>query len=176
MVQLQVGQVFFAFSANIDAQIYDTWQHYISVWNAGGRGQKAVDMVAVENGVISVSWFIEVKDFRVITSPPKPCNIAGLAGTVAQKVNDTLAGLRHAANNAQSQLERTHARNAIAASRQRIVLHLEPHAGTHTHLFPSGFPANVLQKLKQLAGNIDTHPLVLDIASTPRAGVPWAAS
>jgi hypothetical protein len=56
------------------------------------------------------------------------------------------------------------------------VLHLEPYAGDTSTLFPSGFAASVLQKLKQLVKNTDPNPLVLNIANTPAAGVPWIVS
>ncbi|MBT9557536.1 MAG: hypothetical protein IV100_15965 [Myxococcales bacterium] len=41
------------------------------------------------------------------------------------------------------------------------------------HLFPREFSADVLQKLKRLVADVAPGPLVLDIARTERAGVPW---
>ena len=54
--------------------------------------------------------------------------------------------------------------------------HLEPHVGAHSALFPSGFAASVLQRLKQLVRTIDPNPLVLNIADTALVGVPWAVT
>jgi hypothetical protein len=173
MPALQVDSLHFTFAPSVAAQRYDTWQHYTTVWNAAG-GQKGMDVVAIENAV--VTWLIEAKDFRVITLPPKPSHISGLAQTVADKVTDTLGGLADAAANAAVASEKNHATNALATPAERVVLHLEPHTGHHSALFPVGFPAGVLQKLKQLVKAIDPNPLVLNIANTPQSGVPWAVA
>jgi hypothetical protein len=174
MPVLQVESFQFTFNPDVAAQCYDQWQHYRNIWNTGGRNQKAVDVIAVENPAApAATWLIEAKDFRVVTDPPKPSHIAGLAETVASKAEDSLAGLAHAAANASVVLEKNHAAIAMASPTKRIVLHLEPHTGPHTALFPAGFPASVLQKLRQLVKAIDPNPLILNIANTPAAGVPW---
>ena len=178
MVTLTVDTLTFTFTAVVvDAQIYDKWVHYITVWNAPPGGIKAVDVVAVETGTPpNICWLIEAKDFRVIHNPPKPCNIGGLAQFVADKVQDTLAGLNDAAVHAVTPAELSLAKLAVSASTTRVVLHLEPHVGPHTALFPVGFSASVLQKLKQLVRTIDPNPLVLNIADTPLVGVPWSVT
>jgi hypothetical protein len=177
MPVLQVDSFQFAFAATVVAHSYDQWQHYLNVWNTAGRNQKAVDVVAVENPAAPTNvWLIEAKDFRIISHPPRPSNLAQLPETVAIKVEHTLAGLADAAVAAADALERSHASIAIAARTKRIVLHLEPHTGQHTALFPARFSANVLQKLKQLVKTTDPNPLVLDIEHTPGAGVPWTVA
>lgn len=178
MVTRQVDTLTFAFTATVkDAQIYDKWVHYTTVWNAPPGGQKAVDVVAVETGnPPSICWMIEVKDFRVITNPPKPSNIGGLAQFVADKVHDSIAGLNHAASNAATPTEKSLATMAVSATAKRVVLHLEPHVGVHSALFPAGFAASVFQKLRQLVPAIDPNPLVLNIADTPSVGVPWTVT
>ena len=178
MPTLQVDRLTFLFTATVTAQCYDKWQHYSAVWNAAG-GQKAVDVVAVEGPVPpTVTWLIEAKDFRIINiaSPPKPSNIGGLPQQVFGKVTDSIAGLRDAVLNAADASEKGHASNAIAAPAVRIVLHLEPHVGPHTALFPTGFAASVLQGLRQLVKAIDPNPLVLNIANTAVAAVPWTVT
>lgn len=174
MPTLQVDTLLFNFAPTIVAENYDHWQHYMNVWNAAGRNQKAMDVVCVENPAApTTTWLIEAKDFRIITNPPRPTHIATLPETVAAKAGDTLAGLADAAANAAVVSEKNHAAIALAAPTKRVVLHLEPHVGPHTALFPRGFPASVLQKLRQLVKTTDPNPLVLDIANTPAAGVPW---
>ena len=174
MPTLQVDSFLFTFAATVAAESYDQWHHYLNVWNRAGQDQKAVDVVAVENPAApAISWLIEAKDFRTINYPPRPSNLAQLPETVAAKAEHTLAGLADAAANAAIALERNHAAIAIAAHTKRIVLHLEPHTGPHTALFPMGFAASVLQKLRQLVKATDPNPLVLDIANTPTADVPW---
>ncbi len=176
MIVLQVDTFVVTFAPSVAAaQIYDTWKHYTQVRNAPGMQQKAVDVVAVE-GVFPLFtlWLIEAKDFRVITNPPRPSNLGKLAETVASKARDTLSGLKDAAIHAADASERDHAANAITATSVRIVLHLEPHVGPHTALFPANFTASVFQKLRQLVKSIDPNPLVLSIANTSASGVPWS--
>ncbi|MGO8688655.1 MAG: hypothetical protein ACLQLG_03395 [Thermoguttaceae bacterium] len=173
MPAVKVDSLEFNFAPTIQAQRYETWQHYTMVWNAAG-GQKAVDVVAVETVAPPMTaWLIEAKDFRVITNPPRPSNIGGLAQTVTDKAAHTLAGLTDAAANAAVAAEKAFAISALSANSNRVVLHLEPHTGPHSALFPAGFPASVLQKLKQLVRAIDPNPLVLSMANTAAAGVPW---
>jgi len=177
MPTLQVDTLKFDFNVGVAAQIYDRWQHYLVVWNVPG-GQKAVDVVAVEGAPPQgTTWLIEAKDFRVIgVYPPKPSNIAGLAQFVAEKAAHTLAGLTHASGHAVVAGEKKHAADALASATRRIVLHLEPHTGPRTALFPTGFAASVLQKLRQLAKALDPNALALNIANTPMSGVPWTVS
>jgi hypothetical protein len=177
MPTLSVEKLTFAFDTTVTAGNYDQWQHYTTVWNKHPRSNKAVDIVAVA-GVPprSTAWLIEAKDFRVINKRPKPSNIAGLAQLVTDKAEDTLDGLAHAQNHAVVAGEKRLAADATTSSGKRIVLHLEPHTGAHTALFPVNFAAGVLQKLRQMAQAIDPNPLVLNIANTPAAGVPWTVS
>lgn len=175
---LHVDTLTFTFTAAVaDAQIYDRWVHYTTVWNAPPGGQKAVDVVAVETGIPpSVFWMVEAKDFRVLHNPPKPSNIGGLAQLVADKVQHSIAGLNDAANKAVIPTEKALAKLAVSATTVRFVLHLEPHVGQHTALFPVGFAASVLQRLKQLVQAIDPNPLVLNIVNSSMANVPWSVT
>jgi hypothetical protein len=177
MPSLPVDTLTFEFDSSIAAQNYDQWQHYTAVWNAPPGGQKAVDVVAVEGAPPpSVAWLIEAKDFRVITNPPNPSNVGGLAQLVADKAAHTLAGLEDASANAVLPGERQLAADAVASVTRRVVLHLEPHIGAHSALFPAGFAASVLQQLRRLVRSIDRNPLVLNIANTPGTGVPWTVT
>jgi hypothetical protein len=176
MASLPVDTLTFDFDPGVTAGNYDKWQHYSVVWNAPPGGQKAVDVVAVDGVPPGTAWLIEAKDFRVITNPPKPSNISGLAQFVADKVSHTHAGLADASIHAYVPSEKLLATDAISCARRRIVLHLEPHTGAHSALFPTGFAANVLQQLRQLVNAIDTNPLVLNIANTPLSSVPWSVS
>lgn len=169
----------FIFEDAIDAQKYDDWTHYTQILNLPPASQKAVDVVAVQTSAVPVAtWLIEAKDFRIVDPafPPRGSNVAGLPQTVATKAEHTLAGLIDAAANATDPVERKHAATAMITTVKRIVLHLEPHTGPHTALFPTGFAASVLQRLRQLLTAIDSNPLVLNIANTPASGVPWTVS
>jgi hypothetical protein len=169
----------FIFDPTIDAQKYDTWTHYTDVWNRPPASQKAVDIVAIQTSAApTTTWFIEAKDFRVVDPafPPKPSNVASLPQTMATKVLHTLGGLADAEANATVSSEKNLAVKVMTTGAKRIVLHLEPHSGAHSALFPVGFTASVLQRLRQLVATIDTNPLVLNIANTPASGVPWTVS
>lgn len=179
MANLPVENLTFAFGAEIDAQKYDDWTHYSQVWNKHPASQKAVDVLAVQTSAApAVAWMIEAKDFRIVNPalPPKPSNVSGLPQTMATKATHTLAGLVNAAANATVPSEKSLAAKAMSAGAKRIVLHLEPHTGPHTALFPTGFAASVLQQLRRLVKAIDANPLVLNIANTPASGVPRTVS
>lgn len=167
MPTINVDGLVFSFQTNMSAQKYDEWKHYRDVWNREGR-QKAIDVVAVNKSTV---WLIEVKDFRKIRGEPN--HIAGLAQLVAEKVRDSLGGLHDAAKNATISDEKQLAIKATKATTKRVVLHLEPHSGTFSKLFPPNLAPSVLQKLKQLVREIDVRPLVLNIQTTKSAKVPW---
>lgn len=165
MKAIPVENLVFTFDSSTVAQKYDDWRHPMT--------GKAVDIVAVHPS--TTTWLIEAKDFRVISKPPKPSNNRQLPETMAQKVTDTLVGLADAAFHASDPSEKLHAILATSTPHKRVVLHLEPYTGrVHSYLFPVNFSANVHQKLRQLISHIDPNPLVLNIANTPRAGVPWS--
>ena len=58
MASLPVDTLNFTFSAAIaNAQLYDQWIHYTTVFNAPPGGKKAIDVVAVEAGVApATTW------------------------------------------------------------------------------------------------------------------------
>src|SRR5882724_3402704 len=109
MPTLQVDNLSFTFVPGVAAELYEKWQHYAVALSHANK--KAVDVVAVENPAApATTWLIEAKDFRIITQPPKPSNIGGLAQTVADKTTDSLAGLSHASANAASKSEKNHSK------------------------------------------------------------------
>lgn len=81
-----------------------------------------------------------------------------------------------ATRNAADPVEKKLASRANSATGRRVVLHLEPYNGPHSALFPVGFAAGVLQKLKGLMRDVDPNPLVVNIARTRSAGLPWTVS
>jgi hypothetical protein len=138
-----------------------------------------VDVVAHDLPLpASLTWLIEAKDYRVITDPPKPTNLAGLAATVEAKVRESLAALPLVGAQSTNAAAKAHALLASAAPAMRVVLHLEPHpaAGLHVALTPASWIANVLLQLRINLVDIDPNPLVLNITRTPAANVPWSVS
>ena len=176
MTELTVERVVLTFDPSVDPLQYESGGACIAGWPSGS---KVVDVVANEAPPPpQVTWLIEVRDFRVITNPPRSTNLGGLAATVEQKVRQTLAALPVVVADSPDPAHRDHAARASAAARRRVVLHLEPHPtnGAHAALFGVGYAANVLLQLRALISDIDPNPLVLSIARTPSAKVPWTAA
>lgn len=176
MTTVAVEQITFTFDAAVVPLQYEAGGICVSGWP---QGSKVVDVVSNDTATPpAVTWLIEVKDFRVITSPPRSSNLGGLAATMEAKVRDTVAALPVVAAASQDPATRSHAASAASAAKYRVILHLEPHlsTGQHAELFPVMYAAIVLLKLQQLIKDIDPNPLVLDIGRTPRAGVPWSAA
>ena len=176
MTSISVEQLTFAFEPSVAPFQYEKDSICVAGWP---QGSKVVDVVAHDLPVpASLTWLIEAKDYRVITNPPKPTNLTGLAATVEAKVRDSLAALPVVGAQSTNAAAKAHALVASAAPARRIVLHLEPHpaAGLHAALTPASWIANVLLQLRINLVDIDPNPLVLDIARTPAANVPWSVS
>lgn len=178
MNPVAVDSLIFNFHATVKAEKYDDWNHVNSHW-INRNGMKKMDVVAVEPiPAVQTLWMIEAKDFRIITSPPRSSNIAGLPQTVADKAAHTIQGLSDTAINATDANEKNLALQSQKCNQMRIVLHLEPHppTGGRSALFPANFAVNVYQRIRQLVAHIDPNPLVLNISNTPRSGVPWSVA
>jgi len=118
-------------------------------------------------------WFVEVKDYRVQDSSPKPANAVQLAKTVNLKLRCSLDGLKQVSAIEGDSRDRQFAAGAVAAHQSRVALHLEPPVHG-IRLFPSSTQtANILQELRQFVRDIDPKPLVLRIGNTSHSGVPW---
>lgn len=171
MSAVQVERLRFSFAPAVDPFQYERAGKTIHAWP---QGASVVDVVAHDARATEIAWIIEAKDYRVITTPPEPSKLTELPEKVRKKVLDTLDSLPVVAARSSEPGAPAHATETLAAPTRRVVLHLEPHPpdGAHRALF-QGLEANVLQKLKQLLRDIDHEPLVLNIARTPRAGVPW---
>lgn len=175
MNPIAVEQFVFSFTAAVAAEPYETRGATVAGWPLNHR---VVDFVCIDPGTGSGgAWLVEAKDYRVITNPPRPANLANLPETMESKARHTLLGLQAVAGIAGHALA-FHAATASATPTKRVVLHLEPHPpnGPDTGLFPSRFEMLVHQKLKSLVYDIDPNPLVLDIAQTPAASVPWTVT
>lgn len=161
----------FDFATQVLAEQYEKSGTVTPGWP---EGVKVVDIVAHDVANSGVAWLIEAKDFRTITRQPRPANLQDLPQTMLAKVTGTLTGLTAIAAIAGHTLA-THAQSSLAKPTTRAVLHLEPHPrnGTHSFLFPVEFVLDVKQKLDQVLNQVAPNPLVLSIATTPRAGVPW---
>jgi hypothetical protein len=99
-----------------------------------------------------------------------------LAATVEAKVRDSLAALPVVGVQSTDAAAKAHANLAAAAPANRVVLHLQTHpsSGQHAALSPASLIANVLLQLRINLADIDSNPLVLDLARTATANVPWS--
>ena len=176
MTSISVEQLTFVFEPSVYPFQYEKDAVCVAGWP---QGSKVVDVVAHDLPVpASLTWLIEAKDYRVITDPPKPANLAGLAATVEAKVRESLAALPLVGAQSTNAAAKAHALLASAAPAMRVVLHLEPHpaAGLHVALTPASWIANVLLQLRINLVDIYPNPLVLNITRTPAANVPWSVS
>ena len=176
MTTIPVEQLSFTFDASVVPFQYEVAGVCVAGWP---QGAKVVDVVAHDLPVLAqCTWLIEAKDYRVITNPPKPTNLTGLAATVEAKVRDSLAALPVVGVQSTNAAAKSHAMHASAAPAIRVVLHLQPHpsSGQHAALFPVSWIANVLLQMRINRVDIDPNPRVLDIARTPSANVPWSVS
>jgi hypothetical protein len=137
------------------ASKYDDWSHYRNQFNQAFGGTKAVDVVYAEP---DVAWLIEVKDYRI----HRRTKTIDLAGEVALKVRDTLAGLVAAKLMANDADEKFVATALLSKPRIRVVLHLES-PKNRSPLYPQEAidPSKVLMRLKPLVKAIDPHPRVV---------------
>ena len=91
MTSISVEQLTFTFEPSVVPFQYEKDAVCVVGWP---QGSKVVDVVAHDLPVpASLTWLIEAKDYRVITNPPKPTNLVGLAATIEAKVRDSLAAL-----------------------------------------------------------------------------------
>ncbi len=145
---------------------YDDWSFYQNRWKQMRNAIKAIDLLVCTSD--GTTWFVEVKDYR----RHRRIKTIDLADEVAAKVFDTLAALLPARVNGDVALEQHVAARALAATKLRVVLHLEQPA-KHSKLFPRAIdPANVQQKLRQQIKPIDAHPIVCEMSQMPSA-LPW---
>ena len=164
MPTISEGKLLFTFPETWTASKLDEWSFYRNQFQSVCGGTKAIDILAIDH---RCCWQIEIKDYR---QHPRTKAI-DLAEEIAEKVRDCLAMLVAAAFNANDQLEKTMARDAVCCTRLRVVLHLEQPM-KHSKLFPRAIdPAKVQLRLRQLLKAIDPHPLVLDKSS--RGAVGW---
>ena len=159
MVIKDEGRLRFSFPENWQVGKYDEWTFHRQFQNICG-GAKAVDFIAL-SADCSVTWLIEVKDYRVHRRT-KPSE---LSMEIACKFRDTLAGLVCARINSNDDVEQDLANSLLQTNKICLVLHLEQ-PQRHSRLFPRVFaPADIKQKLKMLVKAMDPHPLVLDMNS-----------
>jgi hypothetical protein len=167
VITIDVDGLTFEFPDDWLVTRYDEWAFYRNQFAACGRGNKGVDLLALEPRTMTL-WLLEVKDYR---RHRREKDIP-LWDEVALKARDTLAGLVAAGINGVDD-ERTTARRVLQAQKMRVVCHLEQ-PEKPSKLFPRPFnPADVRQKLRQLLKPIDAHVLVVD-AQNLRT-LPWAA-
>ena len=159
-MRIQEGHLKFVFETSDGsmASQYDEWSFYRKQFIKVAGGTKAVDFIYVDKAS-DITWLIEVKDYR--HPEAKSIKPSELAGVVAQKVCDSLAGLAAARCNANDATEREFSEAALTTGSIRVVLHMEQVNRNHRFIDP----ANVLTKLKQQIKAVDAPPVVVSQAS-----------
>jgi hypothetical protein len=83
MTSISVEQLTFIFDSSVVPFQYEKDAVCVAAWP---QDSKVVDVVAHDLPVpAALTWLIEAKDYRVITNPPKPTNLTGLAATVLRR-------------------------------------------------------------------------------------------
>ena len=171
MIRIKEGRLEFAFQTGCATQ-YDQWAFYRRQFQGIARGSKAVDFLCLDG---NIAWLIEVTDYRSHTGEqerhtmPKP---RAIAGEVAEKVRDTLAGLAAACKNANNSKEKSLARKSIRKARWRVVLHLEQPRAQTPRRRTAIDPRSIESELGRLLKAVDPHPKVMDCRSGYPV-VPW---
>lgn len=163
-MKIQEGHLEFDFPTDDGslATQYDDWSFYRNQFIRVTEGTKAVDFIYIDRDH-DITWLIEVKDYRhPDTESIKPSK---LAGVVAQKVRDSLAGLVAARCNANELQERELSEAALNTNKIKVVLHME-----QNHRIID--PADVLIKLRQQIKAIDAQPKVVN-QSNLKANMRW---
>jgi hypothetical protein len=159
MVVVEVEALTFYFEIGWKTEKYDTWQFYQKNFQKIRSGVKAIDVFALSPE--KHLFLIEVKDYRAHPRT-KPSEITN---EVSCKVFDSLAGLLPAKLNAFNSSEKNFAARALAASKIKIILHLEQPL-KHSKLFPRAIdPASVQTQLRQTLKAIDPHARVTETNS-----------
>ncbi|MYD86787.1 MAG: hypothetical protein F4018_01875 [Acidobacteria bacterium] len=156
MPSLQEGELTFDFpDEGSEVAKYDEWSFFRNQFQTVCGRAGGVDFIFVEH---QRTWLIEVKDYR----HHRRTKVADLAGEIAAKVRDTLAGLAACRCNANDTDEQHVSDRALSTPAIGVVLHLEQPA-RHSKLFPRvADPADLTQRLKQLLKPVDPHPRVVD--------------
>ena len=155
MQSFQVDSLTFHFPNSWQVCKYDEWAFYRNQFSKMRDEIKAVDLIAIENGVV---WLIEAKDYSQHRRKKK----IAIADEVAEKVFCTLAAMLPAKINASDLSERNFAKDICNGQELRIVLHLEQ-PKKHSKLRPRAInPADVQLKLRTLIKPIDPHPKVVE--------------
>ena len=166
MTTITEGALTFSFPAGCQPSKYDDWSFHRNQFQPVADGCKAIDILCVNN---SVSWLIEVKDYR----QHRRIKSIDIADELAIKVRDTLAGLAAAAKVADNASERRFAKRSLTTCKWRVVLHLEQPT-TPSKLRPKAIDTAVLLsklRTKKLKA-VDAHPIICDQAKL-HSLIPW---
>ena len=161
MTTVTEGRLELAFDEGCSVTKYDESDFYR--YFQGINGIKALDVVCVKD---SISWLIEITDYRN-ASEPKKITANVLICEVVQKTVDTIAGLAVATVNRQNDIHKI-AASALRANQFRVVFHLEGLDRLNKDL-QSGLLIRLRQRLKY----IDKSTAVVSAESLSEK-MPWA--
>ena len=173
---IQERNILFHFDPSVQVMKYDDSRFYIN--GPKRQGRKGVDFICLCSTTNSNTFYIEVKDFRIITSKPKSANLQDIHLTVVKKYEDTLHGLSSLSVSSQFAPDDDFARNALSATDKILVLHLEPHVQISTYMFPVTVVAQILQQTKNLIAqkNLVAEVKYLNAAITNRLQLHWTVT
>lgn len=172
---IQERNLQFHFDSNVQVLKYDECAYYL---NRKEPRRKAVDIICVSAISFTIAYYIEAKDFRTITKPPKPTNLRDIHVTAVAKYEDSKVGLQHLHTETQYSPDNDFAALALSAHDDILILHLEPHTQDTNFMFPKSVISQILQQTKKL---LTQKQLLLDVkclnaAETNQTLVPWTVT
>jgi hypothetical protein len=169
---VEVENLIFHFSESSEFLAYDKTAFQAQRSNLAF---KAVDVVCLCLQAEKHAWYIEVKDFRVITQRPNPSNLENLHKTLVKKYEDTRNGLSILKDYSGDTTEVAFAREAMQCNTDFIALHLEPHEYDKSLMFPYAVLSKIRQKVKILLHqkNLKAYVNILNIQTTSINELPW---
>ena len=172
---VEVENMYFHFLDSSEFLAYDKTAFHAQRSN---RSIKAVDIVCLCLQENRHAWYIEVKDFRVITQAPNPSNLENLHVTLVKKYEDTRDGLITLSTNSEVTPEVVFAEKAMQCDTDFIALHLEPHDHNKSLMFPYAVRTKIRQKVKILLHqkNIKAYVNILNIQTTLSHALPWVVT
>ena len=136
----------------------------------GIASMSRVDSLAIPPSPSEPVWFIEVKDFRIISHPPNAKNTIYLDNNLLKKSHDSICLITT------EQSFPSEIRKRVDSSDLHFLFHYElPINKKDNAYFPSGYPLNIFQAFCAADNHFQKHFFVkaADINRDP--AIPWSA-
>jgi hypothetical protein len=172
---VDVGNLTFHFVNDDSFLVYDETDFHKKRSNQSNKG---MDIVCVSGPETSQAWYLEVKDFRIITQVPKYQNLTDIPATTVKKYVDTRLGISQLISRPEFAPHDKFAAIVFACTHDFITLHLEPHSMDRSYMFPHAVRANIQQKIKTLLyqHSLTAYVNILNAELSAKYSLPWTVT